>query len=197
MPKLAAGVVINVAIFAALLFLPTRNLDWWRACVLLGVMFVGAVASTVLVSLLLALFVAAMAFAAIDVFRLHLIPKPGPVASAVGLVLVIAGWWIMTLALQANPFAAPAVKHQEERHQVAVDRGLSSRVRHSMYAGAVPFFVSMPLWLESYAATVLALVLVVVMVARIHVEKRFLRRELPGYDAYTRRVRYRLIRFVW
>jgi protein-S-isoprenylcysteine O-methyltransferase Ste14 len=225
MPKLAAGVVINVAIFAALLFLPTRNLDWWRAWMLLGVIFVGAVASTVslhrtspalleerfkspvqkgqpradkiVVSLLLALFVASMAFAPIDVFRLHLLPKPGPVTSAAGLVLLIVGWWIMTLALQANPFAAPAVKHQEERHQVAVDRGLYSLVRHPMYAGAVLFFVGMPLWLESYAATVLALVLVVVMVVRIHVEERFLRRELPGYDAYTRRVRYRLIPFVW
>ena len=55
----------------------------------------------------------------------------------------------------------------------------------------------MPLWLESYAATVLALVTVFLIVVRISVEEQFLRRELPGYDAYTRRVRYRLIPFVW
>jgi protein-S-isoprenylcysteine O-methyltransferase Ste14 len=80
---------------------------------------------------------------------------------------------------------------------VAVDRGLYSVVRHPMYAGAVLFFVSMPLWLESYAATVLALVTVLLIVVRIRVEERFLKRELPGYEAYTRRVRYRLIPFVW
>ena len=225
MLKLAAGVAINVVIFAALLFVPTRNLDWWRAWVLLGVIFVSAVASTailrrtspalleerfkspvqagqprtdkIVVSLLIAAFVVAVAFIPIDVFRLHLLPRPASVVSAAGLVLFIAGWWIMMEALRANPFASPAVRHQEERHHVAVDRGLYATVRHPMYAGAVLFFVSMPLWLESYAATLLALVPVVLIVVRISVEERFLRRELPGYDAYARRVRSRLIPFVW
>jgi protein-S-isoprenylcysteine O-methyltransferase Ste14 len=32
---------------------------------------------------------------------------------------------------------------------------------------------------------------------RIRIEERFLRRELEGYDAYTRRVRHRLIPRVW
>lgn len=225
MLKLASGVAINVAIFAALLFLPTRNLDWWRAWVLLGVIFVSAVAGTailrrtnpalleerfkspvqagqprtdkIVVSLLIAAFVVDVAFIPIDVFRLHVMPKPGPLISAAGLVLFIIGWWIMAQALRANPFASPAVRHQEERHHVTVDRGLYGVVRHPMYAGAVLFFVSMPLWLESYAATVLALVTVVLIVVRIRVEERFLERELPGYEAYTRRVRYRLIPFVW
>jgi protein-S-isoprenylcysteine O-methyltransferase Ste14 len=44
---------------------------------------------------------------------------------------------------------------------------------------------------------VLALVTVFLIVVRISVEEQFLKRELPGYDAYTRRVRYRLIPFVW
>src|SRR5262245_16080941 len=225
MLKLATGVVINVAIFAVLLFLPTRDLDWWRAWVLLGVIFVGAVASTVslrrtnpalleerfkspvqrgqpradkiVVSMLLAAFVVEVAFIPVDVFRLHLMLRPGPPVSAAGLVLFIAGWWVMTLALRANPFAAPAVKHQQARHQVTVDRGLYGVVRHPMYAGAVLFFVGIPLWLESYAATVLAVVPVFSIVLRITVEERFLRRELPDYEAYTRRVRYRLIPLVW
>ena len=45
--KLIVGVVCNVAIFGGLLFLPAGTLDWWRAWVFLGVMFVGTVASTV------------------------------------------------------------------------------------------------------------------------------------------------------
>jgi protein-S-isoprenylcysteine O-methyltransferase Ste14 len=35
-----------VAIFGGLLFLPAGTLDWWRAWVFLGVVFVGTVAST-------------------------------------------------------------------------------------------------------------------------------------------------------
>jgi uncharacterized SAM-binding protein YcdF (DUF218 family) len=45
--KLIAGVILNVAIFGGLLFLPAGTLDWWCAWVFLGVVFVGAVASTI------------------------------------------------------------------------------------------------------------------------------------------------------
>jgi hypothetical protein len=45
--KLSGGGVLNVAIFGGLLFLPAGTLDWWRAWVFLGVVFVGTVASTV------------------------------------------------------------------------------------------------------------------------------------------------------
>jgi hypothetical protein len=44
--KLTLGVISNVAIFGVFLFLPAGTLDWWRAWMLLGLMFVGAVAST-------------------------------------------------------------------------------------------------------------------------------------------------------
>jgi len=214
-----------VAIFGVLLFLPTRNLHWWRAWVFLSVVLVGAVASTVslrraspalleerfkspvqkgqpladkiVVLLLIAAFLGLTAVIPVDVFRLHLLGRPGPLVSSAGLILFAAGWWIMTLALRANPFAAPAVKHQEERQQVAIDRGPYSLVRHPMYTGAALLFVGMPLWLESYAATMLASVPIGLLVLRILVEERFLRRELKGYDAYTRRVRYRLIPFLW
>ncbi len=139
--KLILGVLLNVAIFGGLLFLPAGTLDWWRAWVFLGVVFVAAVASTVglfrvnkgvleerfkppiqqgqpladkvAVLLLIAGFVGVMVFIPLDVFRLHLIAKPGTLVSSAGLVLFVAGWWIMTLALRENAFAAPVVKHQK------------------------------------------------------------------------------------
>ena len=215
----------NVAIFGGLLFLPTRNLSWWRAWVFLGVVLVGAAASTVsvrrasralleerfkspvqegqpladkiIVILLIAAFAGVIAFIPLDVFRLHLMARPNRFVSSAGLILFVAGWWVMTLALRTNPFAALVVKHQEDRRQVAIGSGLYSLVRHPMYAGAITLFVGMPLWLESYAATILAGIPVGLLVLRIHIEERFLRRELPGYAAYTRRVRYRLIPRLW
>jgi protein-S-isoprenylcysteine O-methyltransferase Ste14 len=123
--------------------------------------------------------------------------KPGPLVSSLGLVLFAAGWGIMTLALRENAFAAPVVKHQEERQQTVIDTGVYGVVRHPMYAGAVLLLVGMPLWLESYAAAMLASVPIGTLVLRILVEEQFLRRELKGYDAYTERVRYRLIPFLW
>ncbi len=154
-------------------------------------------ADRIVVLSLIAAFVAEIAFIPLDVFRLHLMARPGVFVSSAGILVLVAGWWVMTLALRANPFAAPVVRYQEERRQVAIDSGPYSVVRHPMYAGAVLLFVGMPLWLESCAATLLAVVPVGLLVLRIHVEERFLRRELPGYDAYARTVRYRLIPFLW
>jgi len=44
--KLVFGVLSNVVIFGALLFLPTRDLAWRRAWIFLGVVLVGATATT-------------------------------------------------------------------------------------------------------------------------------------------------------
>ncbi len=223
--KLIGGVLFNVAIFGGLLFLPAGTLKWWRAWVLLGVVFVGTVASTasifrvnkdlleerfkpplqkgqpfadkIVVVLLIVAFISLLVFIPLDVFRLHLIAKPGTLISSLGLVLFVAGWWIMTLALRENAFAAPVVKHQEERRQRVIDSGVYGVVRHPMYAGGVLLLVGMPLWLGSYAAAVLAGVPSGILAVRILVEEQFLRRELAGYDAYTERVRYRLIPFLW
>src|SRR5262249_40147046 len=182
--KLTLGIVFNVAIFGVFLFWPAGTLHWWRAWVFLGVVFVGTVASTVavfrvnkdlleerlkppvqkgqpladkiVVVLFIGAFVGLIVFIAVDVFRFHLMAKPGTLVSSLGLVFFVAGWWIMTLALRENAFAAPVVKHQEERHHTVIDSGVYGLVRHPMYAGAVPLLVGMPLWLESYAGAILA-----------------------------------------
>jgi protein-S-isoprenylcysteine O-methyltransferase Ste14 len=151
----------------------------------------------VVVVLLIAALAGWMVFTPLDVFRFHLMAEPGPLASSSGLVLVVAGWWIMTLALREHAFAAPAVRHQEERQQIVVDSGVHGVVRHPMYAGAVPLLVGMPLWLESSAAAMLASFPIGTLAVRVLVEERFLRQERAGYDAYTERVRYRLIPFLW
>ena len=103
----------------------------------------------------------------------------------------------MTLALRENAFAAPVVKYQEDRQHTVIESGVYGVVRHPMYAGAVPLLIGMPLWLESYAVALLASIPIGTFVVRILVEQQFLRRELAGYNAYTERVRYRLIPFVW
>jgi protein-S-isoprenylcysteine O-methyltransferase Ste14 len=223
--RLIAGIISNVVIFGGLLFLPAGTLEWWRAWVFLGVIVVAAfvtmvtvfssredllkerfkppiqkgqpLSDKIIVLLLLTTFCGLVAFIPVDVFRLHLIRKPVPLVSSLGLILFIAGWWIISLAFRENAFAAPVVKHQEERHQTVVSTGVYSIVRHPMYAGAVLLLIGMPLWLESYAAALLALVPLGTLVLRILIEEKFLRQKLEGYDAYTRRVRYRLIPFLW
>ena len=214
-----------MALFALALLLPAGTFRWPRAWVFLGVALVAAIWSTVavaraggglleerfkppvqkgqpladkvLVLLLIGSFFGLIVFIALDVFRFHLLPGPPSWLSLAGLALFATGWWIATLALCENAFAAPVVKHQTERAHRVVDTGVYSVVRHPMYAGAVLLIVGMPLWLESSAGALLASVPIAVIVLRILVEERVLRRELPGYDGYTERVRYRIVPFVW
>jgi protein-S-isoprenylcysteine O-methyltransferase Ste14 len=224
-PKVITGVVFNVALYALLLFVPAGTLHWLRAWMFLAVtvaVMAAAIYSIlpdnaglfserargviqkgqplwdrVLVILLVISFVGQMLFIPLDVFRFHLVPKPGGLVSFFGLPLYVAGWWIMTLAMKVNPFAVPVVKLQEERHQRVIDTGVYAVVRHPMYAGFVPMVVGPALWLGSYIATLLAIVPIAVLAVRSVFEERFLKRELKGYDAYTKKVRYRLIPFVW
>jgi len=151
----------------------------------------------VLAILLVVSYVGQIVFISLDVFRFHLVPKPGGLVSFLGLALYVAGWWIMTLAMKVNPFAVPVVRLQEERHQRVIDTGVYAVVRHPMYTGFVPMVVGPALWLQSYVAALLAIVPIAVLATRSVFEERFLKRELKGYEAYTKKVRYRLIPFVW
>ncbi len=86
-------------------------------------------------------------------------PRPSATAlSALGLALFVAGQALISLTFRANTFAAPVVKHQAERAQKVIDAGPYRFVRHPMYAGAALLFIGLPLWLESFAATLAALV---------------------------------------
>jgi len=136
-------------------------------------------------------------FIGLDVSRLHLLGKPNVIVSSLGLALYVAGFWIIHVAMRENAFATAVVRYQEERGQVVVDTGPYHVVRHPMYSGAVLLFVGMPLWLQSSAGALLAIVLIGLFVLRIVIEEGLFRRELPGYAAYAERVRYRLIPFLW
>jgi protein-S-isoprenylcysteine O-methyltransferase Ste14 len=224
-PKVIAGVAFNVVLYALLLFVPAGTLHWWRAWVFLAVTVAAMAAGSfsilpdnsdlfsqrakgviqkgqplwdrVLAILLVVSYAGQIVFISLDVFRFHLVPKPGGLVSFLGHALYVAGWWIMTLAMKVNPFAVPVVRLQEERHQRVIDTGVYAVVRHPMYTGFVPMVVGPALWLGSYVAALLAIVPITVLAVRSQFEERFLKRELKGYEAYTEKVRYRLIPFVW
>ena len=223
--KFIVSVLMNVAIYGGLLFLPAGTLNWWRAWLFLGVVFIGTTATLlgvfrnrqdllnerfrppiqkgqpladkIVLLVFIAAFFAVVVSIPLDVFRFHILPKPGTFVTSLGIILFIAGWWIISLSFCENAFAAPVVKHQVERHQTVIDSGVYGIVRHPMYAGVVLVLIGMPIWLESYAAALLASMPIGLLVLRILIEEHFLRQKLQGYDAYTQRVRYRLIPFFW
>jgi protein-S-isoprenylcysteine O-methyltransferase Ste14 len=225
MLRLISGIVSVAAFYGLALFLPTGNLHWWRAWVLLGLTAGSAAISTIylsstspeivkerwkppfqkgqpladkiLLSVFILLYIGAITLAPLDVFRWKLLPKPGFFVSSLGLVLYLASWFLITRVLRENAFASAAVRYQQDRQHKVIDTGPYRIVRHPMYAGAIPMMLGLPLWLESYAAAISGLLVCIVMSARIRFEEQFLIRVLPGYRDYLHRVRWRLIPWIW
>jgi len=222
--RLILGVVWNTFLLGCLLFVFAWRLDWSRAWFLLVVIFVGSLLSIyglrkhdelleerlklpiqpgqpfidkVIVTLLLISFIGFFIFIPLDVFYLHLFAKPHFMMSSLGLGLFGLGWGIIYLTFRENAFAAPVVKLQKERNQKVIDTGVYRFVRHPMYAGVSLYLIGTALWLESYAAVLLVMLPIAILALRIVYEERFLKNNLPGYDAYTQKVKYRLIPFIW
>lgn len=118
-------------------------------------------------------------------------------AQALGALSLALGLLIGYRALRENSFAAPVVKIQKERGQRVIDTGPYSHVRHPLYGGALFFFAGVPLLLGSWWGLAPTPAFVLLLAARILLEEKTLRAGLEGYDAYTTRVRYRLVPLIW
>jgi protein-S-isoprenylcysteine O-methyltransferase Ste14 len=148
------------------------------------------------VPIYLAYVVAWLVFIPVDVFYLQLLPPPGPIVIAAGVVMTLLGIGFGQLAVAENQFAAPTIHDQSAEQQRVVDTGVYGVVRHPIYTGNLLMFSGMALWLGSYAAVAGVSVMFAATLARTVIEERWLRENLTGYEDYARRVRSRLIPFL-
>ena len=115
-----------------------------------------------------------------------------------GLGLYVCFLVVLTWCMVVNPHFEKSVRIQEDRGHKVIDRGPYGMVRHPGYvATMLGFIFATPLLLGSWWAFIPAFVTVVCLVARTALEDRTLLDELPGYAAYARRVRYRLVPGIW
>ncbi len=122
--------------------------------------------------------------------------------SSVPLWLVLVGngavavsFALFFVVLKRNSYAASTVT--VEPGQPVVSTGVYAIVRHPMYAGALLLIAATPLALGSYWGLLVAFASLPALIWRLLDEERILKRDLPGYVDYCRRVRYRLIPGVW
>jgi protein-S-isoprenylcysteine O-methyltransferase Ste14 len=108
---------------------------------------------------------------------------------------VVAGFLIVFLAFRENSFASAVI--EVGAAQKVIDTGPYARVRHPMYAGALLLVAGIPPALGSLWGLLAFIPLAAVIVWRLLDEEAFLTEQLPGYAAYRRQTRYRLIPHVW
>lgn len=110
-------------------------------------------------------------------------------------VLFLLAYLMWGEVLRENAWLSRTVEVQEG--QRVVDHGLYGVVRHPMYSASVLLFLSMPLVLNSPLSFLVMLCYLPLIAKRIRNEEKLLKKELPGYEEYMERVKYRLIPFIW
>ncbi len=113
----------------------------------------------------------------------------------VSLIVMVSGYILFMIAMMQNAYASRVIEIQTS--QRVVDKGLYSIVRHPMYLAAMILYMASPLVLGSYFALIPFALVLPLVVYRIRNEARLVHKGLPGYTEYSRRVRFRLIPFVW
>ncbi|MFC1746810.1 methyltransferase family protein [Candidatus Neomarinimicrobiota bacterium] len=109
-----------------------------------------------------------------------------------GFIFIALGYTFAAWAMVENRFFSSVVRIQADRGHVVCDSGPYRFVRHPGYAGNIPPLLGIVLALGSVWTLVPVAVALGIAVIRTALEDRTLQEELPGYQEYTRRVRYRL-----
>lgn len=110
-------------------------------------------------------------------------------------VMMEVGYGMFFVVMRQNRYASRVVEIQEG--QKLIDTGLYSIVRHPMYTSASVLYIFSALVLGSYYALIPMILIPFLLSIRIVNEEKVLKAGLPGYADYMKRVRYRLIPFVW
>ncbi|WP_321206585.1 isoprenylcysteine carboxylmethyltransferase family protein [Tolypothrix tenuis] len=115
----------------------------------------------------------------------------------VGGIELLISLFFLYRSFTDNSFLSPLVRIQSEREHRVVSTGVYGFVRHPMYLGAIFLFIGTPLLLGSLYGVLIGVIFSLVLVARIFGEEKMLVEELPGYEDYQQKVKYRLIPFIW
>lgn len=212
--KLISGLLL----VGFLLFLPAGTFLYWNGWLLIAVLFVPMIVAgfvmmkknpellrkrlnakeeqseqkTVIV-LSGVMFIAAFIVAGLN-FRFGWIVFPNWIVYVATAVFLL-GYILYAEVLRENAYLSRTVEIQE--NQKVIDAGLYGIVRHPMYMSTFLLFLSMPLVLGSVISFVIMLVYIPIIAKRIRNEEQVLEEGLAGYSDYKKRVKYKIIPYVW
>lgn len=110
-------------------------------------------------------------------------------------ILVAVGFYLVFLVYKENTFASATI--EITAGQKVITTVPYSMVRHPMYLGALIMLFGTPLAPGSWLELLILIPFVLVIVLRLLDEEKFLSKNLPGYNEYCKKIRYRLIPLLW
>lgn len=139
------------------------------------------------------MFIAGFVVAGLD-YRFGWSQMPAPV-TVIASVLFLIAYALYAEVMRENAYLSRTIKVEEG--QTVVDTGLYGIVRHPMYMASILLFLMMPIVLGSWYALIVFAVYPAVIVVRLKDEEELLTRELSGYAEYKKKVKYRILPFIW
>lgn len=139
------------------------------------------------------LFIGGFVVAGLD-YRFDWSNVPTWVVIVASVVLLVA-YALYAEVMRENAYLSRTIEVQE--NQKVIDTGLYGIVRHPMYAVTVWLFLAIPVVLGSWWSLLCFVPYVAVIVVRILNEEKVLEQGLKGYAEYKKRVKYRILPFVW
>lgn len=210
--------LLGIILVGVLIFLPAGSLKFINGWIFVGVLFIPMLIAGIVMmlknpdllrkrlnakekqrdqSLVIKLsglmFILGFVLAGLD-FRFGWFQLPRGVVIAAAVVFLF-GYILFAEVLRENTYLSRTIEVQE--NQQVIDTGLYGIVRHPMYSATLLMFLSMPLILGSLISFVIFLVYPFIITKRITGEEDFLQKELNGYSEYKKKVKYRLVPFIW
>lgn len=210
--------VAGFLLIAAMLFIPAMTMQYWNGWLFLGLLFIPMLLlGTVLfvkspdllkkrlenkekedeqkmvVGVSALMFIGGFVIAGLD-FRFGWSQVPLWVVITASAVLLVS-YGLYCEVMRENAYLSRTIEVQEGQH--VVDTGLYGVVRHPMYMTTVFLFLAIPLVLGSWYALLIFLIYPFLLVKRIQNEEKVLLEGLEGYGDYMKKVKYRMIPFIW
>ena len=210
--------ILGVLIIALLLFIPANTINYWNGWLFMGLLFIPMFIAGIVMMIkspellkkrlnakekekeqkLVILFSGLMFLAGFIIaglnYRYNWIIIPNFVVIISSIIFVFS-YILYAEVLRENTYLSRTIEVQE--NQKVVDTGLYGIVRHPMYGATILLFLSMPLILGSIISFLIFLIYPLIISKRIKNEEEVLERDFAGYSEYKKKVKYKLIPFIW
>ena len=210
--------ILGVVIIALLIFVPANTINFWNGWLFMVLLFIPMfIAGCIMmikspellrkrlnakekekeqkqvVKLSGLMFLLGFIIAGLN-YKYNWVVLPNFVVIIASVVFVLS-YVLYAEVLRENTYLSRTIEVQE--NQKVIDKGLYGVVRHPMYAATILLFLSMPLVLGSIISFVIFLVYPFIIAKRIKNEEQVLEKELKGYSEYKKKVKYKMIPFIW
>lgn len=210
--------ILGVLIIGLLLFIPANTIHYWNGWLFMGLLFVPMFIAGIILMIknpellrkrlsakekeseqkqVIAvsglMFLLGFIIAGLN-YKYNWIVIPNIVV-IISSILFISAYVLYAEVLRENTYLSRTIEVQD--NQKVIDTGLYGIVRHPMYAVTILLFLTMPLILGSIISFVIFLVYPIIISKRIKNEEKVLEKELLGYTEYKKKVKYKVIPFIW